>query len=159
ASAIFDGEPSEIVPTLLILDDWSLLERLVAAWDMASLEQIFLAIDRTNGVQDKELLIEDLIAIASLFLGRFSILGGIDPSGNLKLGEKKLALKLFLGQARESDWRSAGTPSPWKIYRALRLLDALLDFHASVAAARRQLQLAADGLYNGTVRSEDSILS
>src|SRR5262249_13602267 len=56
ASAIFDGEPSEIVPTLLILDDWSLLERLVAAWDMASLEQIFLAIDRTNGVQDKELL-------------------------------------------------------------------------------------------------------
>jgi hypothetical protein len=141
--ALFDRDSSEIVPTLLILDRWSLLDRLLAVWDAATLERIFLVIESTNGVQDEELSVEDLITVAGLLLGRRSLVSGLDSSRSINLGERNLALKLFLGLARESDWRNARVPSPLKISRALRILDALLDLHKSMAAARRQLQLAA----------------
>jgi hypothetical protein len=143
ASVLLERESSEIVPILLILENWGLLDRLLAVWDAAPLERLFLAIESTNGVQDENLSVEDLITVTRLLLGHRSLLSGMDSSRSAELGERKLALKLFLGLAREADSRNARTPSPLRIFRALCVLDTLLDLHQSVAAARRQLELAA----------------
>jgi hypothetical protein len=159
AFALFDRESSEIVPALLILENWGLLDRLLAVWDAATLERLFLAIESTNGVQDEKLSVEDLIIVARLLLGRRSLLSGTDSSRSANLGERKLALKLFFGLARAADWRNARTPSPWRIFRALRVLDTLLDLYQSVAAARRQLQLAAHTLHDAAGHSADSLVS
>jgi hypothetical protein len=143
AFALFDRESSEIVPTLLILENWGFLDRLLAVWDAVTLERLFLAIESTSGVEDERLSVEDLITAARLLLGRRSLLSGMDSSRSATLGKRKLALKLFLGLAREADWRNARTPSPLRIFRALRVLDTLLDLHDSAETARHQSQLPA----------------
>ena len=141
--AVFDRDSSEIVPTLLILESWSLLDRLLAIWDAATLEGLFLAIERTNGLEDEKLTVEDLITVATLLLGRRSLLNGMDSPQGAGLGERKLALKLFLGLAREGDQKGSRTPSPLRIFRALGVLDTLLGCRKAVAAARKQFPLAA----------------
>jgi hypothetical protein len=75
--------------------------------------------------------------VAGLLLDRRSLLSGMDSSRGATLGKRKLALKLFLGLAREADWRNARTPSPLRIFRALRVFDTLLELRRSVASARR----------------------
>lgn len=146
---LFERESSEIVPALLILDHWALLDRLLAGWDADTLDRLFLAIESANGFQVEKLSIEDLITVASLLLGHRSIRSGTNSFRSANLGGRKFALKLFLGLARTSDWRNARTPSPLRIFRALCILDTLLDLHQSVAVARR----------HAAGRSDDSIVS
>jgi hypothetical protein len=136
AFVLFQEECSEIVPTLLILDSWSLLDRLLAVWDAATLERLFLAIESTNTSPDQKLSVKDLISVASLLLDHRSSRSGMDTSPSRNLGERKLALRLFLGLARESDWRNARVPSPLRIFRALCVLDAFLELRQAASAGR-----------------------
>jgi hypothetical protein len=159
AFVLFAGEPSEIVPTLLLLQDWSLLDRLLAVWDAGTLERLFLAIESTSNVQDEKLTVEDLLTVARLLLSHRLILTGAVSSRKASLGERTVALKLFLGLAREADWRKAKSPSPLRILRALRVLDALLDLHQSVTAAGWQLRVAARAPGNAANLSGESLLS
>jgi hypothetical protein len=143
AGASFDllqRNPSEIVPTLLILEDWGLLDRLLLAWDSQTLERLFIALESTNGAKDENLSVEDLIGVATLLLGHRPLLIGIKSARATRSGEQSLALKLFLSPARKVDWHSTGRLSPLTIFRALRVFGTLLDLHQSVAAARRRFQ-------------------
>ena len=147
AGASFDllqKKPSEIVSTLLILENWGVLDRLLAVWDGQALDRLFLLLESTNGAQDENLSVEDLIDVATLLLSHRPLLNGMNSARARHLGEQRLALKLFLIQARKVDGRSKGRLSPLRICRALHVFGTLLDLHESVAAAR-----PADGLLTG----------
>jgi hypothetical protein len=135
---LFEREVSEIVPTLLILQNWGLLDRLLAVWDPTTLERLFVAIESSDGNQAEALSFEDLITVASILLGDRLLLDRINSSRSNRLGERKLALKLFLRRTAESK-RSL---SPEKIFRALCIFDPLLDLHQSLAAAQRHFHNA-----------------
>jgi hypothetical protein len=156
AFAIFERDSSEIVPILLILDNWGLLDRLLAVWDQVALERFFFVIACGTGAQDKRPTIEDLITVAQVLLGRRSLLSetNLPRDADAHFVQGKLALKLFLGLARESDWQSARIASPQIISHALRILGALLDLNKSTLVAGWQLPTNAAGLQGDPIISE-----
>jgi hypothetical protein len=151
--SLVEGDPSQIVPILLILETWGLLDRLFAVWDEGGLERVFAAAEVQHGGDDKALSIEDLICVVDLLLGRRPLLRGIDSSRSGLLGNRRLALKLTLGLARESDGRDARSTSPGRILHALRILDALRELHHSVEFTSWRSQMAGDKLLDSAAGS------
>jgi hypothetical protein len=154
--ALLEEASSEMVRTLLILEGRDLLENLLDFWNQAALDRLFLRIDSLGGVSgpsDENLAIEHLIATASLLLSNHFLLSGGHFLGGDDSGERKLALKLFLLSARESDWRNGRLTSPQTISRALRVFGALLDLHKFATAAKWRLLTGAAG------QPDDSIVS
>jgi hypothetical protein len=158
ALALFDKECLEIVPILFFLEDRGDLDRLLVIWGQAALERFFLVIARAIGASDGRPTIQDLITVAQLLLDRPSLvretlLRQIDQHLDAHPSRERLALKLFLGLARQSDWRSARIASPQIISHAVRILSALLDLHKSAAIAESRLPRDTTG------RPVDSIVS
>src|ERR1700730_6981080 len=88
---LFEREYAEIVPILLILEDWGLLDRLLAIWNGAFLQRFFSVIASQTGSRDKSLSIEDLITIARLLLEHRRLLSEIELAGDPNLVEGKVA--------------------------------------------------------------------
>ena len=128
---LFEREYAEIVPILLILEDWGLLDRLLAIWNGAFLERFFSVIANQAGARNKDLSIEDLIIVAQLLFDDRSLLDKMAPAGNPNLVEGKVALRFFLDWARKSDWRTAQSISPQTISQTLRIIRTLLDLFQS----------------------------
>jgi hypothetical protein len=131
---LFAREHSEIVPILLIMEDWGLLDRLLAIWNEPALERFFsiVAVETDGG--DRRLSIEDLIIVAQLLLEHHSVHREMEVTGDQSLVTTKIALKFFLGLARKSDGRTVSIGSPQTIANALRMLSALLDLFKSAQA-------------------------
>jgi hypothetical protein len=136
---LFEREYAEIVPILLILEDWGLLDRLLAIWNGASLERFFSVIASQTGARNKSLSIEDLIIVAQLLFDDGSLLAEMGPAGDANLVEGKVALRFFLDWARKSDWRTAQSVSPQTISQALHMLRTLLDLFQSAETRWRSL--------------------
>jgi hypothetical protein len=149
---LFAREHSEIVPILLIVEDWGLLDRLLAIWNEPALERFFSIVAVETGAGDRRLSIEDLIIVAQLLLEHHSVHREMEVTGDQSLVTTKIALKFFLGLARKSDGRTVSIVSPQTIANALRMLSALLDLFKSNGTKWRSL---ADGAGN----PGDSILS
>jgi hypothetical protein len=130
--SLFRKEEAEVVPILLFLEDWGLLERLMAVWDGASLEQLFFVLARENDA--KKPSIKDLIRVAQLLLEYHPSEIKLTDASSLTQG--RIALKLFLNSARQTDGKSVTLPGT--IFEALRILRALLDL----------LRLAANSLHS-----------
>ena len=120
-------EHSEIVPILLILEEWGLLDRLLAIWNEPALERFFSIVAVETGTGDKRPSIEDLIIVAQLLLEHRHLHSEMELAGDQSLVATKIALKFSLGLARKSDWRTVRIVSPQTIARALRMLGAVLE--------------------------------
>jgi hypothetical protein len=129
--ALFEREHSESFQILLILEDWGLLDRLLAIWNEPALERFFSIVAVETGAGDGRFSIEDLIVVAQLLLERPSVHCEMEVTGDPRLVATKIALKVFIGLARKSDWRTARIVSPQTIAKALRMLGALLDLFKS----------------------------
>jgi hypothetical protein len=131
--SLFRREQPEAVPILLILEDWGLLERLIAVWDEASLEQLFFVLAREN--EAKEPSIKDMIRVAQLLLEYHPSEIKLTDASSLTQG--RIALKLFLNSARQADGKSVTLPGT--IFEALRILRALLDLFRLAANSLHSL--------------------
>lgn len=157
ALAILEKEPSEIIPTLLILETWGMLDRFLTSGNEADLERLCFMVDGGRGGRDDELAVDDLIVVGRLLCSHGGLLrclyspgggsGGLP--GNAALGTARLALKLFILLRHDSGGRTAAAGVsqriyPRKILSALRALTGFLHLRESMAAARgrfKQLQL------------------
>jgi hypothetical protein len=146
-------EHAEIVPILFILEDWGLLDQLLALWNEAGLEQFFIVIAGESGVQAKRPSIEELIVVARLVLEHH--FGEIEPAGGPSPAEGRIALKLSIDSARPSDRRTARLISPRTIYQAVRILRALLGLFRSAEHRLRSLTdsggPAGDSVLSGSI--------
>jgi hypothetical protein len=126
---LFTSEHGESVPILFILESWGLLDRLLAVWNDAGLEQFFLVIAGECGIQTKRPSIEELIVVTQLVLEHHS--SEFELPGGSGVAEARIALRLFLGLARRSDRTTARIISPGTILQGLRILHALLGLFRS----------------------------
>jgi hypothetical protein len=126
--SLFKREQAQVVPILLILEDWGLLDHLLAVWDEAGLQQFLVLVAGEN--RAKRLSIKDLIRVAELLLEYRP--PEIQLPGSSGLADRKIALKLFLSLARRSNGTT--TIQPETIFEALRILRALLNLLRSTAS-------------------------
>jgi len=131
---LFRREQAQIVPILLILEDWSLLDHLLALWDEAGLEQFLIVIAGRNGA--KRPAIEDLIRACQLVLECHP--GEVELAAGSSLIQGRIALKLFLSAARRTDGKSATLPGT--IFQALRILRALINLFRTTTNSLRSLK-------------------
>jgi hypothetical protein len=157
--ALLGELPSEIIPTFWNLESWGLFDRVFALWDEVALDRLFILIGSESGVQNDKLVMEDLITVGRLLLsGGFTSIP-IGSSRPTHLGERKLALKLFLRLARESDWRNKRPISPRTISHCLGIFDALLHLQSVTMTAEWRSKLFGHTLSEPASRTRDSILS
>ena len=149
--SLFKREQAQVVPILLILEDWGLLDQLLAVWDEASVQQFLVFIAGQNGA--KRPSIEDLIDAGQLLLECHP--GEIKLTEGSSLAEGRIALKLFLSSARRSDGRSAALPRT--IFQALRILRAFFDLFGSAANSPRSLTDLGGGPEDDSADSRNSI--
>ena len=149
--SLFRGEQAEVVPILMILEDWGLLDRIFAVWDEAGLQQFLVLVAGEN--RAKRLSIEDLIRVAELLLEYRP--PEIQLPGGSGLTDGKIALQLFLSLARRPNGTTAIPPGT--IFEALRILRALLNRFRS--AASRLCSLTGSGGPEGDLVLPGAILS
>jgi hypothetical protein len=152
--SLFRRERTEIIPILLTLQDWGLLDRLLALWDDAGFEQFFLILEGESRIQIKKPTIEELIWAARLLLGRPVL--GIEPLGGSSLAQGKIVVKLLLHSVRQSDSGADRMILPGTLFRALRILGLLVDRFNS-PEQRRRLIIGSRSLSNELIPSDSTL--